>query len=86
VSIDGSVQSFIQLLITISVAAKNDTILMAFFASHGTIIPAGAHIYAASPADAAINNGMRNVPTPSRDQAGSSDAGTGAALGTGTNS
>ena len=69
-SIDGSVQSFIQLLITISVAAKNDTILMAFFASHGTIIPAGAHIYAASPADAAINNGMRNVPTPSRDQAG----------------
>jgi len=42
-SIDGSVQSFIQLLITISIsaAAKNDTVLMAFFASHGTIIPAG---------------------------------------------
>ena len=69
-SIDGSVQSCIQLLITISAAAKTDTILMAFFASHGTIIPAGARIYAASPADAAIDNAMRNVPTPSRDQAG----------------
>jgi len=43
---------------------------MAFFASHGTIIPAGARIYAASPADAAIDHAMRNVPTPSRDQAG----------------
>jgi len=69
-SIDGSVRSFVQLLITISAAAKDDTILMAFFASHGTIIPAGTRIYAASSADAAIDNAMRNVPTPSRDQAG----------------
>jgi len=69
-SIDGSVQSFVQLLIVISAAAKKDTILMAFFASHGTVIPAGASIYAASPADAAIDHAMRNVPTPSRDQIG----------------
>ena len=69
-SIDGSIQSFVQLLIVISAAAKKDTILMAFFASHGTVIPAGASIYAASPADAAIDHAMRNVPTPSRDQVG----------------
>ena len=69
-SIDGSVQSFVQLLIAISAAAKDDNIFMAFFASHGTIIPAGARIYAASPADAAIDHAMRNVLTPSRDQAG----------------
>jgi len=65
-SIDGSIQSFVQLLIVISAAAKDDTILMAFFASHGTMIPASASIYAASPTDAAINHAMRNVPTPSR--------------------
>jgi len=46
-SINGSVQSFVQLLIASSAAAKGDTILMAFFASHGTILPAGARIYAA---------------------------------------
>ena len=69
-SIDGSVQSFVQLLIAISAAAKDDTILMAFFASHGTILPAGARIYAASPADGAIDHTMRNVPTPPRHQAG----------------
>jgi len=69
-SIDGSVQSFVQLLIAISAAAKDDTILMAFFASHGTILPAGARIYAASPADAAVDHAMRNVATPPRHQAG----------------
>jgi len=69
-SIDVGVQSFVQLLIAISAAAKDDTILMAFFASHGTILPAGARIYAASPADAAIDHAMRNVPTPPRHQAG----------------
>jgi len=42
---------------------------MAFFASHGTILPAGARIYAASPANAAIGHAMRNVPTPPRHQA-----------------
>jgi len=69
-SIDGSVQSFVQLLIAISAADKDDTILMAFFASHGTILPAGARIHAASPADAAIDHAMRNVATPPRHQAG----------------
>jgi len=69
-SIDGSVQSFVQLFIAISAAAKDDTILMAYFASHGTILPAGARIYAASPADAAIDHAMHNVPTPPRHQAG----------------
>jgi len=69
-SIDGSVQSFIQLLIIISAAAKHDTILMEFIASHGTIIPAGARIYAASLQDAAIDDAVHNIPTPSRDRAG----------------
>jgi len=69
-SIDGGVQSFVQLFIAISAAAKDDTTLMAFFASHGTILPAGARIYAASPADAAIDHAMRNVPTPPHHQAG----------------
>jgi len=63
-SIDGSVQSFVQLLITISAAAKYDTILMKFIASHGTIIPASARIYAASLAGAAIDNAVHNVATP----------------------
>jgi len=72
ISVDGTVQSFIKLFIfiIISAATKKDTVHTEFFASHGTILPAGARIYAESLADAMIDHAVHTVAAPVRNRVG----------------